>query len=156
MRRNDWLFGPEAQKHVDISAREIAGNQKEPLALSYARDIARADLQLLRVKHLQVALIERIRTFGSLASTPEPPMLSARTIRSWGLILEATGRFCLIPPDIEATMPQTEPERTAVAISRCLQELNKLDRYARRALASRNRAVRQFQDFLPRLTDERV
>jgi hypothetical protein len=56
--------------------------------------------------------------------------------------LEATGRF-LKPPDLEASMPSAEPERTAEAVARVLSELLKVDRYERRAAASRNRAVRE-------------
>ena len=66
---------------------------------------------------MKVALINRVWTFGSLESALDPPLLTARAITNWGPILEATGRF-LKPPDVEATMPDTEPERTMEAIAR--------------------------------------
>jgi hypothetical protein len=149
MRADGSVFGPEGQEHLETAARKIAGNLKSAVLLNYAREIARADLQLLRARPLQLAYIEFIRTFGSLDSTPEPPMLSARTIIQWAPVFEATGRFGLgLPPDIEASMPQTEPDRTAVSISRCLYELTKLDRYQRSAVASRSRVLRRFKEYL--------
>jgi hypothetical protein len=42
-----------------------------------------------------------------------------------------------------ATMPNKEPERTAEAIRRALPELRKLDRYESRAVARRDRAIRE-------------
>ena len=42
-----------------------------------------------------------------------------------------------------ATMPTEEPERTAEAVRRALPELAKLDRYESRAVARRDRAIRQ-------------
>jgi hypothetical protein len=51
-----------------------------------------------------------------------------------------TGVF-LKPADPEATMPLKEPERSAQAIRRVLPELTKIDRFERRAAASRERAL---------------
>ena len=42
-----------------------------------------------------------------------------------------------------ATMPTEEHERTAEAVRRALPELAKLDRYETRAVARRDRAIRQ-------------
>ena len=47
------------------------------------------------------------------------------------------------PVDPLATMPNKEPERTAEAIRRALPELLKLDRYKSRAVARRDRAIRE-------------
>jgi len=96
---------------------------------------------------VKVALINRVWTFGSLDSALDPPLLTARAITNWGPILEATGRF-LKPPDVEASMPDTEPERTMEAIARAGPALLKLDRYERRATASRNRAVMSLRELL--------
>ena len=40
-------------------------------------------------------------------------------------------------------MPTEEPERTAEAVRRALPELAKLDRYESRAVARRDRAIKQ-------------
>jgi len=45
--------------------------------------------------------------------------------------------------DPSATMPTEEPERTAEAVRRALPDLAKLDRYESRAVARRDRAIRQ-------------
>jgi hypothetical protein len=53
------------------------------------------------------------------------------------------GRPKLAIEDPLATMPTQEPERSAEAIRRALPELIKLNRYESRAVARRDRAVRQ-------------
>jgi hypothetical protein len=136
----DSLFGRGEEREFETFARSIAGDHAGLLALSVARDVARAEFLLARIRRVKVALINRVWTFGSLDSALDPPLLTARAITDWGPTLEATGRF-LKPPDIEATMPDTEPERTMEAIARAGPALLRLDRYERRAAASRNRAV---------------
>jgi hypothetical protein len=57
-----------------------------------------------------------------------------------------SGRSLLALPqriDPSATMPTEEPGRTAEAVRRALPELAKLDRYESRAVARRDRAIRQ-------------
>ena len=137
------LFGPGEQEAFEAFARTIAGDHAGPLALSLARDVARAEFQLARIRRMKVAVINRVWTFGSPDSALDPPLLTARAITNWGPILEATGRF-LKPPDVEASMPSAEPERTAEAVARALPELLKLDRYEQRATASRDCAVMNF------------
>jgi hypothetical protein len=43
---------------------------------------------------------------------------------------------------VSPSMPSSEPERSAEAVRRALPELLKLDRYERRAVARRDRAIR--------------
>lgn len=145
----DPLFGPGEEREFEAFARSIAGDHAGPLALSSARDVARAEFRLARIRRVKVALINRVWTFGSLESALDPPLLTARAITNWGPILEATGRF-LKPPDVEATMPDTEPERTMEAIARAGPALLRLDRYERRAASSRNRAVMHLRELLAR------
>ena len=90
------------------------------LGPNVARDLAHAEFRLAKVRHIKAALIDRAWTFGSLDSALDPPLLTARAITNFGPILEATGRF-LKPPDVEASMPSTEPERTAEAVVRTLR-----------------------------------
>jgi hypothetical protein len=45
--------------------------------------------------------------------------------------------------DPAATMPTLEPDRSCEAVRRLLPDLIKLDRYERRAVARRDRAIRQ-------------
>ena len=136
----DPLFGPGEEEAFEAFARTIAGDHAGSLALSVARDVARAEFQLARIRRVKVALINRVWTLGSLDSALDPPLLTARAIIACASAMEATGRF-LKPPDVEASMPTAEPERTAEAVVRALSELLKFDRYERRATASRNSAV---------------
>jgi hypothetical protein len=133
------LFG-RGEEDFAAFAREIAGDDALGFKSNAARDLAHAELQLAKIRRIKAALIDRVWTFGALDSALAPPLLPARAIIAVASIMEATGRF-LKPPDVEATMPNTEPERTAEAVARALSELVKLDRYERRAATSRNRAV---------------
>jgi hypothetical protein len=57
-----------------------------------------------------------------------------------------SGRAPAILPehiDPSATMPAQEPERTAEALRRALPELLQLNRYESRAVARRDRAIRE-------------
>jgi hypothetical protein len=141
----DPLFGSGEAKEFEAFVRSIAGDHAGPLALSIARDVARAEFQLAKIRRVKVALINRVWTFGSLDSALDPPLLTAREITNWEPILEATGRF-LKPPDVEASMPSAEPERTAEAVARAGPALLRLDRYEQRATASRNRAVMNLRE----------
>jgi len=123
-------------KQLDKLARKIAGNTDDAITLEHAREIAQAELDLARVRRAKVAVIERASAFGEL----DPPQLAAtKMIRP----LNAFDRGRPIPKPIEAvaTMPSQEPDRSAEAVRRVLPELRKLDRYERRAVAQRERAV---------------
>jgi len=120
-------------KQLDKLVREIAGDSKDAIVLERARAIAQAELDLARVRRAKIALIERARAFGEL----DPPRLTVTQ-----MIRLDRGRLILPKPsDSLATMPSQEPDRTAEAVRRVLQDLRKLDRYERRAAAQRERAV---------------
>jgi hypothetical protein len=104
---------------VERLARKIAGDAEHEIILERARAIAEAELDLARVRRAKIALIERVRAFGVLAS-PLPPAI-----------------------DCSAAMPTQEPQRSTEAVRRALPELLKLDRYERRAASRRDRAVRE-------------
>ncbi len=130
-------------KRLDALARKIVGNSKNEVILEHARDAAQAELELERVRQVRVALIERVSALGSLNA---PPIFgsSAQQIRDLRSVL--SGRSPPAMPqriDPSATMPTEEPERTAEAVRRALPELAKLDRYESRAVARRDRAIRQ-------------
>jgi hypothetical protein len=123
-------------KQLDKLARKIAGNTDDAITVERAREIAQAELDLARVRRAKVAVIERASAFGEL----DPPQLAAtKMIR----LLNAFDRGRPIPKPIDAlaTMPSQEPDRSAEAVRRVLPELRKLDRYERRAVAQRERAV---------------
>src|SRR5262245_12248449 len=126
-------------KQLDRLAREIAGDSKEPIVLECARAVAQAELELVRVRRAKVAVIERVRAFGEL----DPPELF-HTVKQIARFFDALDRGVLILPkhiDASATMPSREPDQSAETIRRVLRELRTLDRYKRRAIAQRDRAV---------------
>jgi len=108
------------------------------MLLERARAVARAELELGRVRQAKAALITRAMAFGTL--NPPPRINKTRLIIRW---LKAYERYLPVPKPIDhsATMPSQEPDRSAEAMRRALPELLKLDRYERRASAMRDRAV---------------
>jgi hypothetical protein len=129
-------------RQAEKLARKIAGKSKDPVVLEHARDAAYAEIDLARVRRVRVALIERASALGSL----EAPQLfnSVREVSRFLKSIER-GETPSLPEreDPLATMPTEEPQRTAEAIRRALPELAKLDRYESRAVARRDRAIRQ-------------
>jgi hypothetical protein len=124
-------------------ARKIAGDSKNEIVLEHARCAAQAELDLARVRRVKVALIQRASALGAL----DPPQgfgSLPEEIRYLKSIL--SGRAPAILPeriDPSATMPAQEPERTAEALRRALPELLQLNRYESRAVARRDRAIRE-------------
>jgi hypothetical protein len=53
-------------KWLDEFARKIAGNSKNAIVLEHARTAAQAEFDLARVRHVKVALIQRISALGAL------------------------------------------------------------------------------------------
>jgi hypothetical protein len=130
-------------KWLNALARKIAGDSKNEIVLEHARCAAQAELDLERVRRVKVALIQRVSALGAL----DPPQgfgALPEEIRYLKSIL--SGRAPPILPerlDPAATMPAQEPERTAEALRRALPELLKLNRYESRAVARRDRAIRE-------------
>src|SRR5205823_15005996 len=124
-------------EQVEKLAREIAGSFENAILLQYARDVARAEIDLARVRRIKVALIERVSAIGTL---DRPVFEDVRGVRK---ILDLIARGEL-PRRINplATMPSGELERAAEAVRRALPELTKLDRYESRAAARRDKALR--------------
>jgi hypothetical protein len=141
------IANPALSKRLDRLARKIAGNCKDKIILEHARAAAHAALDLARVRRVKVAVINRVYARGVL----DAPWDIATLIKAY-LYLELAsegqtprGRPPAIPELVDplASMPNQEPERTAEAIRRALPELRRLDRYEARAIARRDRAIRE-------------
>src|SRR5438477_3753639 len=126
-------------EQVEKLAREIAGSFEDAILLQYARDVARAEIDLARVRRIKVALIERVSAIGTLDCSPV-----FENVRGVRKILDMLARGEL-PHRIDplATMPSGELERTAEAVRRAPPELIKLDRYESRAAAPLDKALRE-------------
>jgi len=138
---------PALAKRLDAIARKIAGGSKNEIVLEHARAAAQAELDLARVRQVKIALIESVSALGALDAPQDIGSLIKQL-----LYLELSlagkaprGRPPAIPEPVDplATMPTQEPERTAEAVCRALPELLKLDRYESRAVARRDRAIRE-------------
>jgi hypothetical protein len=129
----------EFAKQVDKLAREITGDTNDAIILERAHAIAQAELDLARVRRVKVALIEQAYALGGL----DPPRLLGSVTR----VVRLLNAFCpggvTLPKPLDplATMPSQEPYRTPEAVRRVLPELRRLDRYERRAVMRRDRAV---------------
>ena len=129
---------PEDQQQIEMLTKQFAGDATDPVTLDYAHTAAEAHVQLGLIRRAQLALIEQIRTFGVFETQEVMSQREAlRHIRSF----QETGDFATV--GMEATLPKREPGRTAEAVRRALSELRKLDRFVRRAFASRNQALMQ-------------
>jgi hypothetical protein len=145
------ISGTEFEKQIKILAREIAGDTKNEMKLTYARDAAEAELELQRIRQLKAAMYEFIRPSGDL---DEP-----RSFRSDKILIKSNvksltdrGRLKLlgrdaIDPSIDALaiMPKEELDWTAEAARHLLSELVSLLRYENRAAGRRDLAIRKMK-----------
>jgi hypothetical protein len=134
----------ELTLQVEKQARQIASEGN--FDLEPALIIAEAELELARVRRVQIGLTERVSAMGSFA--PPKRFSTRKEMRDWfsatrrwicGLAPKPLDPVCVNPAD---TMPSSEQEREAEALRRALPELMKLWRYERRALARRNRGIK--------------
>jgi hypothetical protein len=128
-------WNPDDQKQIEMLVKQFAGGAKDRFTMHYAHTAAEAQFEVRLIRHAQLALIEQIRTFGDF-ETKE--VISKREA------LRGIRKFPKTAPiEKAATQPNEEPARTAEAVRRGLPELIKLDRFVRRALASRDWALMQ-------------
>ena len=112
-------------KEIDKLARKIAGGSGSKIVWEHAKSAAQAQLDLARVQHVKIALIERALARGTV---------DAANIRASASKLVQRVKRILAGQDIFpepvnplSTMPSEEPERSAEALQRALPELLKLD-----------------------------
>jgi hypothetical protein len=141
-------------KQVEQLARKIAGRTTAPIILEHARATAEAELELGRIRRVRLALIERTSALGSLKAPKHFSSVKEETrwLKQIGIwLMKNRGSEPPLPEfkDPSATMPSQEPQRSSEAMRRMLPDLIKLNRYESRAVARRDRAVRQ-------ITKERI
>jgi hypothetical protein len=124
-------------EQLEKLALKIAGDSEDVIILERARAIAQAELELQRVRRAKTAVVASAMACGRF--DPPPPVNSIRL-----LIPFQDGGSMPKPMDHAAAMPAQEPDRSAEAIRRAIPELLKLDRYERRSVVMRDRAVFDF------------
>jgi hypothetical protein len=141
------ISGAELTKQIDELARKIAGGTADGRALEHARTAAEAELELLRVRRIRLALIEHASALGSLKTathfrSPYDEVSRPIAMDDWMEnsrgIRTRTSRL----RDPTTSMPQSEPDRTSEAVRLLLPDLIKLDRFETRAANRRDRAIR--------------
>jgi hypothetical protein len=124
-----------------IEARAIKIAKVDRINLADARALAAAEFDLNRVLRAKTSLINRMLIFGTLESQY---LFSSMAQEVKFLKLLIYGKISVFPqpPDLSASMPKEEPDRTVEALRRALPELEKLERYEKQATARINRAIR--------------
>jgi hypothetical protein len=134
----------EFHRQVEKLARQIAGDADSRIILELARGAAEAMLELVRVRRVKVALIERATAFGRFDVPPR--FASPKDELAWILLHDWNSKPWKTRPkfavDKIPPMPADEPERTAEGVRRILPELTRLMRYETRAVSRRDRAIR--------------
>jgi hypothetical protein len=127
---------------VESLARHIAGKTNDQDILYHARIAARAHLDLARIRHVKLDIIERVQQFGGLELVPVFRSIAAEIRYLKSQPLDQTLRW---PDRVDplGPMPVQGPQRTAEGIRRLLQELRKLHRYEDRAFRMSDGALQE-------------
>jgi hypothetical protein len=136
---------PAVAERIERLARAIAGGIVDEKRLNDARAVAAAEFDLARARQAKLALIERIKAFGTL--DPPPGLNPIYLLRAVAAMAAGREPAPLPEPERVPAMPPNEPARTAEAVKRGLRELAKFDRYEQRARVRRDRAVLQMIEF---------
>jgi hypothetical protein len=119
-----FLNDPAISAKVEQLARSIAGKRSQPYELMQARIIAEAELDVIRVRAIRATIINS----------------AAESLSAQSLAEEAAPE-----PHTVAALPvsQLQSEDVLHGLLRTLPQVEKLERYERRALSRRRQAVRQ-------------
>jgi hypothetical protein len=142
-------LGPQVTAEIERLAGKMLDGRDSPIARTYARSAAEASLEIARVRHAKVALIETIAAFGAedlqpaLDANAEAPDLNLTNPRNRGVGADTAVPGAAAPAP--SAPQQLEPHDEA--LRRALPELMKLDRYERRAISRRTRALKILYHF---------
>lgn len=150
-RRNAWRHGLSASvvsnavfaREVEELAQKIAGSDASVEILEGARAVARAELELARVRRAKVAALACFLALDE----PDPPHSSISLALGDRVLDVAAGNETIVlseTGDGVAEMSMEGPGCLPLALRSALPELLKLERYELRASARRDHAVRAF------------
>ena len=125
---------------IEALARLLVGANEDEEILEHARSAVRAHLDLLRIREVKRDLMERVNRLGTV---DPPPRFRSRSAEIRYLMTQPRDRPLRWPPRVNplGPMPPGRDERSAESMRRALPDLNKLDRYERRAFKAKQQAL---------------
>ena len=143
------LSDPERSAEIEDLALRIAGDPAEPDIIELARNIARPQIHLARVRQARHDLLSR--NLDDPEFRPKKYFSDAgNVIRQIGALMRASGPDVVVPPPLAELAdhvmywkPQGA-EKFAYILSDLSRQLIAMDRYERRALSQRKFAIRAF------------
>ena len=140
---------PNRSAQIDNLALKIVGQEAEPNVIELARDIARAQIDLARVRLARHDLLSR--QLDDPEFRPNEFFKTAREVtKGLSRLMRASGPDTVVPPPLAQLAdhvmhwkPQGA-EKFAYILSDLSHQLLAMDRYERRALSRRKFAVRAF------------
>jgi hypothetical protein len=139
---------PELAGDVLKMAHALAGEgQQDPHFLEAAVRAAEAAVDVLRVRRARVELLSRPAREPDLMQQILPGKWTQKRIRQW-LFSGPHPRQAYATPDPESSSSQLtkQAEREIAVFEAAAAQLKKLDRYERRALSRRDRALKAFDE----------
>ena len=128
-------------EEVEFRARQIGAGFFEGSILEQFRTAARAQLRLERIHELKAEVVDRISEFDAVKLRPRPKPITAG-VRD-NRVQQFNQRSDWRRVDLLYPIDPDDSDRINQQLRRSLPELKRLDRYERRAISERERAIKE-------------